>query len=887
MNNENNANFTPPVPNFKQLYLMPFKQLTNFPYIEKDFDAVTDYQLLSKVVDYLNEVIANNNEQNTLMVRLRDAYIALQNYINNYFDNLDVQGEINVKLDEMARNGTLTNLIKEYVDPIYQTYENDMNENFIDLQNSVNNSIEVFNDKINNIVSGNPIPVSSIDDMIDTDRIYLLTTDGYWYYYDGDSWEQGGVYQATQIANNSIIEPMYKETTHHSSQLFDKQHYFNGYIGSDGIIHENGTSESGLGIYTDFIEINPYKVQKTFCNKKLNYIYYNSSKEYISGTSAITNPYARAIPENTSYIRCSFVAEDINEIFLAQTDATNPKTDDYKYSINEVISPKDLLFNENGLINSNINGYEILSDNILDVNSFEVGALTEGGELALSSGTFVDAMTSGYVSVKEETSYYFGYPSSYVCWFDVNKQMLGTRIMRYSGNQVLSSPENAKYVRVTVAKANIKSFAIVETTSSKNIDTYKFNISNLETYRTFPTTTHSVMDKEKYSYNDLLYSKTNNANIIIEKDSINNDKVIVMNKNLTISSNLLLEYYLKSFKKCVEIEFDVKLEKGATTSNEFFVQINYFDKNGTELNPVSAEVRHCDERNETTYFIHKKVRYMIPINCYYIRVVFVARPYLKVYLKNINIKFVNQAENIIGRGLKFVGHQGMPLLAPENTIPSFEYAILAGMDSCVINVNYTSDGKIVCLHDDTIDRTSNGTGNIHTMTYDEVLQYDFGSWFNPIYTGTKIPLLEDVLKLFEKSRTDVTIRWNEGFNSHFKEELINLLLKYNKKCNIRIIGFSISTLLSLHEDYPMFKYGYSGYNDVDSTLINQLKQLGDDVLLDREIGYLSEEITTLAHENNIKVSHWMVNGKGNLNNCLSWGVDEVKTDWFAYQDCQF
>ena len=885
--NENNANFTPDAPNFKKLIFMNMQKLTNFPYIEADFDALTNYGLLSKVVEYLNEVIANNNEQNDVVEGLYNAYVSLQNYVNDYFDNLDVQGEINVKLDEMARDGTLTNLIKDYVDPIYQAYENDMNENFINLQNTVNNSLEVFDNKIDNIVSGTPIPVSSTSDMTDTTRVYLNTTDGYWYYYDGDSWEQGEVYQASQIANNSIIEPMYKETTHHSSQLFDKQHYFNGYIDSTGVIHENGTSESGLGIYTDFIKIDPYKVQKTFCNHKLNYIYYNSSKEYISGTSSISTTNARPIPENTAYIRCSFLASDLNDIFLAQTDSTNPKTDNYQYSINEVISPKDLLFNENGLVNSKINGYEILSENILDVNSFEVGALTDGGELALSSGTFVDSMTSGYIPVKEETSYYFGYPSSYVCWFDENKQMLGSRILRYAGNQVLSSPENAKYVRITVAKANVKSFAIVETTSSKNIDTYKFNISNLETYRTFPTTGHSVMDKEKYSYNDLLYSKTNNANIIIEKDSVNNDKVIVMNKSLAISSNLLLEYYLKSFKKCCEIEFDVKLEKGATTNNEFFVQINYYDKNGTELNPVSAETRHCDERNETSYFIHKKVRYMIPINCYYVRVVFVARPYLVVSLKNISIKFVDQAENIMGRGLKFVGHQGMPLLAPENTMPSFEYAILAGMDSCVVNVNYTSDGEIVCLHDDTINRTSNGTGNIHTMTYEEALQYDYGSWFNSIYAGTKIPLLEDVLKLFEKSRTDVTIRWNEGFNSHFKEELINLLLKYNKKCNIRIIGFSINTLLLLHEDYPMFKYGYSGYNDVDSTLINQLKQLGDDVLLDREIGYLDESITALAHANNIKVSHWMVNGKGNLNNCLSWGVDEVKTDWFSYQDCQF
>ena len=82
MANYQHADFTPAAPNFKQLYLMPLKQLMNFPYIEKDFDALTDYELLSKVVDYLNEVIKNNNEQNSLMTSLRDAYINLQDYIN-------------------------------------------------------------------------------------------------------------------------------------------------------------------------------------------------------------------------------------------------------------------------------------------------------------------------------------------------------------------------------------------------------------------------------------------------------------------------------------------------------------------------------------------------------------------------------------------------------------------------------------------------------------------------------------------------------------------------------------------------------------------------------------------------------------------------------------
>lgn len=101
--------------NFKQLVLMNLQALTNFPYIEKDFDAVTDYELLCLVVDHLNEVIKNSNEQNTVIQNLYNAFVALKDYVDNYFDNLDVQEEINNKLDDMAESGQLADIIAQYL----------------------------------------------------------------------------------------------------------------------------------------------------------------------------------------------------------------------------------------------------------------------------------------------------------------------------------------------------------------------------------------------------------------------------------------------------------------------------------------------------------------------------------------------------------------------------------------------------------------------------------------------------------------------------------------------------------------------------------------------------------------------------------------------------
>ena len=118
---------------FRQLVLMNMQQLTNFPYIEKDFDALTDYELLCLVVKFLNDVIANQNKQNDSITRMYESFLALQDYVNNtkdeledafnnlddyvrnYFDNLDVQEEINNKLDQMLEDGVLEEIIESFL----------------------------------------------------------------------------------------------------------------------------------------------------------------------------------------------------------------------------------------------------------------------------------------------------------------------------------------------------------------------------------------------------------------------------------------------------------------------------------------------------------------------------------------------------------------------------------------------------------------------------------------------------------------------------------------------------------------------------------------------------------------------------------------------------
>ena len=102
---------------FEYKNLTPFKWfvLENFPFIEADFDALTEWQLFCKLGKEMNKIINSENTLGTQMENVTNAFIDLQNYVNNYFENLDVQDEINNKLNQMAESGQLQEIISAYL----------------------------------------------------------------------------------------------------------------------------------------------------------------------------------------------------------------------------------------------------------------------------------------------------------------------------------------------------------------------------------------------------------------------------------------------------------------------------------------------------------------------------------------------------------------------------------------------------------------------------------------------------------------------------------------------------------------------------------------------------------------------------------------------------
>lgn len=128
---------------------------------------------------------------------------------------------------------------------------------------------------------------------------------------------------------------------------------------------------------------------------------------------------------------------------------------------------------------------------------------------------------------------------------------------------------------------------------------------------------------------------------------------------------------------------------------------------------------------------------------------------------------------------KILAHRGASAYAPENTLPAFQLACEMGADGFELDVHLTKDQQVVVIHDETIDRTSNGTGNVEEMTYEKLLDLDFSN-NKEGYKEVKIPLLEEVFELASKNNMFVNVEIKED---RYKESypIIEKVLEIEKK----------------------------------------------------------------------------------------------------------
>ena len=235
--------------------------------------------------------------------------------------------------------------------------------------------------------------------------------------------------------------------------------------------------------------------------------------------------------------------------------------------------------------------------------------------------------------------------------------------------------------------------------------------------------------------------------------------------------------------------------------------------------------------------------------------------------------------------IKAVNHRGYSMKAPENTLAAYRESALHGFKIVECDVWFTSDNQAVLLHDETIDRTSNGSGKIENMTLNQVRQYDFGSWKDSEYIGEKIPTFSEFMELCQELELHPYIELKSGLSLEKAHSLVNTVKNYGMLDNVSWISFGSDSLKNIVIAYNKARVGYL-VNDVTSGVIstaNNLKTGYNEVFIDCNISKVTESDVTLCKNASYPLEVWTVNKPSDVSKIDSY-VSGVTSDWMIIGD---
>lgn len=234
--------------------------------------------------------------------------------------------------------------------------------------------------------------------------------------------------------------------------------------------------------------------------------------------------------------------------------------------------------------------------------------------------------------------------------------------------------------------------------------------------------------------------------------------------------------------------------------------------------------------------------------------------------------------------IKSIAHRGYSLEAPENTLPSYKLAKQKGYSYGECDVEWTADNVPVLLHDTTIDRTSNGKGDIHSLTLEQLKQYDFGSWKDAKYTGTTIPTLDEFILYCKKISMHpyIELKPSSAITDEKAIILINVLKKYSMLNKCTWISFSIDALKAIKKQDPNARLGYlvMSLDDESFTAVKSLKTDTNEVFVDILHTAVDTSITNInkAIELGIEVEAWTVDDGKVLDALFEKNISGITTD---------
>ncbi|MBD3287270.1 glycerophosphodiester phosphodiesterase [candidate division KSB1 bacterium] len=226
--------------------------------------------------------------------------------------------------------------------------------------------------------------------------------------------------------------------------------------------------------------------------------------------------------------------------------------------------------------------------------------------------------------------------------------------------------------------------------------------------------------------------------------------------------------------------------------------------------------------------------------------------------------------------MEITGHRGSSGNAPENTLSAIKQAVDENADYIEIDIHITKDEQIILMHDDRVDRTTNGEGYVHDLTYPEILRLDAGSWFDSNFKDERVPTLEEVIDLVQGHvHLNIEIKSNVFIPAHI-EKLIQLIDERDFGEQCILTSFQRSYIEMIHHISPMLRTGL-----IMNYMPHPQKMLLEDAfdVLSCNYRLVSKDIVEALHSSNKEIHVWTVNERADLLRMRDYGVDNVITNY--------
>ena len=224
-------------------------------------------------------------------------------------------------------------------------------------------------------------------------------------------------------------------------------------------------------------------------------------------------------------------------------------------------------------------------------------------------------------------------------------------------------------------------------------------------------------------------------------------------------------------------------------------------------------------------------------------------------------------------------HRGSSAHAPENTMVAFQLALEQGAPAIEFDVKLSADGDVVVIHDQTVDRTTNATGNVARLPLDFLRELDAGSWFGADFRGEKIPTLHEVFAVFGKTllmNVELT-NYSTPFDA-LVPKVVDLIRKYGVERNVWFSSFYPHNLMraaSLLPSVPRAQLIWPG------RLGSWQRLWGRRINIQAEHpwqGDITAPSVENAHQRGRRIHAWTVNTPDDMRRLSALHIDGIFTD---------